>query len=130
MSDELAPITDTPIPAPEEPIAPEHARVPGKPGRPKGRENALTRERREFIELVIGAADTKERQEFAASIRRQFMDGTISPAIGTLILQWWLGSPKVTHRLEVDGKIEKVVRTIVDPMAATEQPIDAEVVRG
>lgn len=71
---------------------------PGSPswkrGRPKGVLNKLTRERYDFIEMVVGAQGSEERREFAQAIRKQFMDGSIAPAVATCILHWWLGKPK------------------------------------
>jgi hypothetical protein len=65
-------------------------------GRKRGSVNRLTRERREFIDMVIGMEGSDERKEFAARIRQQFMNGTINPQIATTIMHWWLGKPKDT----------------------------------
>jgi hypothetical protein len=70
------------------------------PGRKRGSLNKLTRERREFVEMVVGEQDSKERKEFADRVRQQFMDGTLSPAIATTILHWWLGKPKDTVEIQ------------------------------
>jgi hypothetical protein len=70
------------------------------PGRKFGSQNRLTKERREFIEMVVGEQGSAERKEFADHVRRQFMDGTLSPAIATTILHWWLGKPKDTVEIQ------------------------------
>lgn len=120
-------LDDSPIPAPGQEIALEHQRHRAPtPGRQKGTENRLTKERRAFVEMVIGAEDSEERALFAAQIRKQFMEGTIAPAIATLILQWWLGKPK--EHVSIDARVQKVIRTIVDPAAPDSVVVEGSVV--
>lgn len=114
----------SPIPKPGDPIPEEHVRKPLATGRPLGRENNLTRERRAFIELIVGKENSDEREEFAASLRRQFMDGTIAPAIATIILNHWLG-PVKNAPISFEAKVEKVVRMIVDPGSQSQQVVEA-----
>jgi hypothetical protein len=69
-------------------------------GRPKGTKNRLTREREQFIDMVIGEVDSAERAAFAASMRQQVMAGTAAPAVTLFLLQTWLGKPKETLEIQ------------------------------
>jgi len=72
---------------------------PHPPGRPRGRQNNLTIQRREFFEEMIGETGSEKWKLFVASIRTQFMNGTIAPGIATALVYLWLGKP--TERIQI-----------------------------
>jgi hypothetical protein len=69
-------------------------------GRPVGSISKWTRVRHDFLDKLFGMPGSEELQEFAAAIRKQFIDGTIHPQIGVFIMQHWMGVPK--QKVEVD----------------------------
>jgi hypothetical protein len=84
-------------------------------GRAKGSQNKLTKERIAFVEMVVGKPDSPELVEFAANIRKQFMDGSLNPQIAVTILHWWLGKPKETVELKAEvAQVERIVREVID----------------
>jgi hypothetical protein len=85
-------------------------------GRLKGATNKLTRAKRDFLDKIIGMDNTQEREEFLASIRQQFMDGSLSPMVQIFILETWLGKPKLPVEFSGEVGISRIVREIVDPI--------------
>lgn len=86
-----------------------------KPGRAPGSIPNTTRQKREILDKIFGAPDTKERDDMMMCLRAQVMSGEMAPAVLVFLLTHLLGKPK--ERLELTGElgVTKIVREIVDP---------------
>ena len=76
-------------------------------GRPKGSENRLKLEHKEFLEQTLGDPEYQEK------LKKRLYAGKLAPGMEALLWNYWKGKPAETVKMEVEAKRPPISVTVL-----------------